>query len=245
MTMNSRRVLAVGLRTLTVAAFALALALPCSARSPVEYVKVCSLYGAGFNYLPGTDVCVNPATNQAKTETAGGTWQWRLPSNPVTWAQTPGASCDGGSVVKLGTFTGSDLTLNAWSRYQTDLLPLKLKRGEYIAKVLYEGGFTNTNDNTDGQGNFCMYYSWQDPNTGTQYSPLGCMNTAPRASLPGTLGFVPYQPAPPAVGSIVSLVGANGNAWNPNPDSSIGGSLSVSLCVGHSDQGHGDSASHK
>ena len=26
--------------------------------APVEYVKVCSLYGAGFYYLPGTDICV-------------------------------------------------------------------------------------------------------------------------------------------------------------------------------------------
>jgi len=25
---------------------------------PVEYVKICSLYGAGFYYLPGTDICV-------------------------------------------------------------------------------------------------------------------------------------------------------------------------------------------
>ena len=27
--------------------------------APVEYVKVCSLYGAGFFYIPGTDTCVN------------------------------------------------------------------------------------------------------------------------------------------------------------------------------------------
>ena len=26
--------------------------------APVEYVKICSLYGAGFYYLPGTDICV-------------------------------------------------------------------------------------------------------------------------------------------------------------------------------------------
>lgn len=27
--------------------------------APVEYVKICSLYGAGFFYIPGTDTCVN------------------------------------------------------------------------------------------------------------------------------------------------------------------------------------------
>src|ERR1700726_4480358 len=26
--------------------------------APVEYVKVCSLYGAGFWYVPGTDTCI-------------------------------------------------------------------------------------------------------------------------------------------------------------------------------------------
>ena len=31
--------------------------LPVKAK-PVEYVKVCSLYGAGFYYMPGTDLCV-------------------------------------------------------------------------------------------------------------------------------------------------------------------------------------------
>src|SRR5262245_24597839 len=31
--------------------------LPVKAK-PVEYVKVCTLYGAGFYYIPGTDVCM-------------------------------------------------------------------------------------------------------------------------------------------------------------------------------------------
>src|SRR5436305_2071692 len=31
--------------------------LPVKAK-PVEYVKVCSLYGAGFWYIPGTDTCI-------------------------------------------------------------------------------------------------------------------------------------------------------------------------------------------
>src|SRR4029077_9524323 len=31
--------------------------LPVKAK-PVEYVKVCSLYGAGYYYMPGTDICL-------------------------------------------------------------------------------------------------------------------------------------------------------------------------------------------
>jgi hypothetical protein len=31
--------------------------LPAKAKA-VEYVRVCSLYGAGFFYIPGTDTCI-------------------------------------------------------------------------------------------------------------------------------------------------------------------------------------------
>src|ERR1700729_3246965 len=36
---------------------ALAADLPVKAKA-IEYVKVCSLYGAGFWYIPGTDTCI-------------------------------------------------------------------------------------------------------------------------------------------------------------------------------------------
>jgi Porin subfamily len=42
---------------LVAAAGAQAADLPVKAK-PVEYVKVCSLYGAGFFYIPGTDTCI-------------------------------------------------------------------------------------------------------------------------------------------------------------------------------------------
>jgi hypothetical protein len=42
-----------------VAAFALMTATP--SQAAVEYVKVCSLYGADFFYIPGTDTCTNGA----------------------------------------------------------------------------------------------------------------------------------------------------------------------------------------
>lgn len=40
------------------AALSLGLSAFGASAKPVEYVKVCSLYGAGFYYVPGTDVCV-------------------------------------------------------------------------------------------------------------------------------------------------------------------------------------------
>jgi hypothetical protein len=41
-----------------VCAIALIASAPARAAHPVEYVKVCSFYGAGFWYLPGTDTCL-------------------------------------------------------------------------------------------------------------------------------------------------------------------------------------------
>jgi hypothetical protein len=45
--------------------------LPVKAK-PVEYVKVCSLYGAGYYYMPGTDICVK----------LGGYVRWQITWNP-------------------------------------------------------------------------------------------------------------------------------------------------------------------
>jgi Porin subfamily len=60
--------------------------LPVKAK-PVEYVKVCSLYGAGFFYIPGTDKCIKlggyfreqwdihgAGDGQAYMTTSGATW---------------------------------------------------------------------------------------------------------------------------------------------------------------------------
>src|SRR5437588_4640867 len=43
--------------SLLVAGSAGAADLPVKAKA-VEYVKICSLYGAGFYYIPGTDTCI-------------------------------------------------------------------------------------------------------------------------------------------------------------------------------------------
>lgn len=41
------------------AAAALTLLTSAPSHAAVEYMKICSLYGAGFFYIPGTDTCVN------------------------------------------------------------------------------------------------------------------------------------------------------------------------------------------
>lgn len=40
--------------------------------APVEYVKVCSLYGAQYYYSPGTDTCINANTGETRRLTEDG-----------------------------------------------------------------------------------------------------------------------------------------------------------------------------
>jgi hypothetical protein len=58
--------------------------LPVKAK-PVEYVKVCSLYGAGYYYIPGTDICLK----------LGGYVRWQ-----ITW--NPGSSVTSGPMTGQG-----------------------------------------------------------------------------------------------------------------------------------------------
>lgn len=65
-----------------------------SQAAPVEYVKVCSLYGAGFFYIPGTDTCTNAnqiMTNQfdlARAQTRASTGTAMAASLVAPWLPT-------------------------------------------------------------------------------------------------------------------------------------------------------------
>lgn len=39
----------------------------------VEYVRICTLYGTGYFYIPGTNTCVDAATGMTKYQTSAGT----------------------------------------------------------------------------------------------------------------------------------------------------------------------------
>jgi Porin subfamily len=213
----------------TIAAAVMLKPSPASAQ-PVQYVKICDLYGAGFYYLPGTDTCVNVTTNDARDLTAGGEWRWRVPNNPWNWVKSPKKACRNGKLVKFGDITGADLTLDVHNRYVSNTqYPLNLKSGQYIASVLYKGGLSGTGV---GAGNFCMYYYYVDQTNGPTYSfPLGCIDTASHAGGPATLQFTPDSAIPPSTATQVSVVGANGQLWSPASASDIQGTLSIWLCL--------------
>src|SRR5262245_35542580 len=55
--MTAMKTLLLSSASVLVAFGAQAADLPVKAK-PVEYVKICSLYGEGFYYIPGTDICL-------------------------------------------------------------------------------------------------------------------------------------------------------------------------------------------
>jgi hypothetical protein len=107
----------------------------------VEYMKVCSLYGNNFYYMPGTDICLNTLTGDARQQTAGGTLRSQLPYPKGKWILEPAVDCKRGSVVNVGSFASTDFVLNVAERKETAPVDLKLSDGRFISKVYWSGGF--------------------------------------------------------------------------------------------------------
>ena len=110
---------------------------------PVEYVKVCSSYGAGFIYIPGTPTgtCLDQFTGETRQATVGGIWVTFLPYPQGAWVRNPYDGCPSGRLVMVGSFQSTDFTHNMWGKEQTPPFSLPLSSGEYISKVIMGGGF--------------------------------------------------------------------------------------------------------
>ena len=83
---------------------------------PVQYVKICSLYGVGFYYIPGTDMCIKIGgfvrAEYAYGDNGSITWGWannnvnnRLTSNS-TWRSRGYVTADARNQTEYGTVRG-------------------------------------------------------------------------------------------------------------------------------------------
>ncbi len=109
---------------------------------PVEYVKICSLYGAAFHYIPGTDTCVNEETGETRQETEGGVWASQLPTkNQGHWATVPALECGLGRLVQVGVYKPSDFTVHVYQKFQTAPTAFSLHPGEFVSRLIMSGGF--------------------------------------------------------------------------------------------------------
>jgi hypothetical protein len=174
---------------------------------PVEYEKICSLYGASFHYIPGTDTCVNEQTGETRQQTEGGTWTSLLPTNNSQghWVTYPQAECLSGRLVQVGTFHPTDFTLNSFTKYQAPPSELQLQAGEFISKVIMRGGFYDplqplARNPSLNSGQFCLRVA--DPNfftidmgstpyhpTFCSSAPLGCVTNSQILGTPAAYSF--------------------------------------------------------
>lgn len=131
--MKSTKSLILGSVAVLASAGAQAADLPLKAKS-VEYVKICSLYGAGFYYIPGTDTCIKLG-GYLRAEVA-------LGSNGVWDATVSGL---GGARNRLSNYYTS--------RAREDLSIDTRTATEWgMVRTFFEGNFTWTTGGYNGAG---------------------------------------------------------------------------------------------
>jgi hypothetical protein len=192
-------------RALVLCAF---LSAVCASRAadPIEYVKVCDSFGAGFMYVPGTDTCQNATTGDTRVATENGVWRSRLPYPTGRWVKSGRLDCPG-RMVNVGTFRSTDFTMNAWNRNQTAPIALPVTDKEYVAEVMMSGGFydprlPDVRSGTQGTLAFCVRSldpsipevlpepNPEDPPTkprwGNGLLPIGCIPNNRLLNMPAT-----------------------------------------------------------
>src|SRR6266481_395390 len=75
--------------------------LPVKAKA-VEYVRICSLYGAGFFYIPGTDTCIKLGGYLRADVTFNGSTQGSNTVNPVNFTASPSTGTNTGVLNQPG-----------------------------------------------------------------------------------------------------------------------------------------------
>jgi Porin subfamily len=170
--------------------------LPVKAKA-VEYVRICSLYGAGFYYIPGTDTCIK----------LGGFIRVDVLANTN--------SDDTGNFSGAGAANNRFTNGYTW-RSREDLNIDTRTATEYgVLRTFFDGNFTWTTDSYAGQGNGA-----------TVYSPIGAVqapnNANSGAVAGGTVGvyYAFIQFAGFTIGKAVSQFSA---PWTNYPGNNFDG----------------------
>ena len=169
--------------------------LPLKAKA-VEYVKVCSLYGAGFYYMPGTDTCIK----------LGGYLRMDVIAN---------SNSLGGNTGGAGGANNRFTNAYTW-RSREDLTVDTRTATEYgVARTFFDAVFTWTSDTYAGQGTGA-----------TVYSPIGAVSAPNNANAGGVAGgtlgvyYAYIQFAGFTMGKAVSQFSA---PWNQYPGNNFDG----------------------
>ena len=203
---------------------ALHMAAP-AGHAQVEYVKVCSTYGAGFHYIPGTDVCLNEGTGETRQATQGGLWGGLAPfANRGEWTTIPQVECGLGQLVQVGTYKPTDFKQNAYGKFQAPPFSFKLQPGQFISRVMMSGGFYDPNQPAAsspnlGGGQFCLRVA--DPN----YTPvdMGTPSTYPFCSVTPLACFSDLELVGTPAAYSISVLGAPVVHYNTNSNGNVTG----------------------
>lgn len=194
----------------------------------VEYVRVCTIYGAGFHYIPGTDTCLNESTGDARVQTEGGTWRSLLPYPEGKWTTSPVLECGFGRHVNLGSFASTDFTPNPWNRRQTQPVSVPVRSGEFISKVTMSGGFYDpripNRSGANGQNGLCVRSvdptvierispdTYENPPFGNGKLPIACVANSRIMGMPAAY-TVSATAAYPSIDRFI--IDANGTVSGP------------------------------
>ncbi|WP_038388903.1 porin [Bradyrhizobium elkanii] len=138
--MKSTKSLVLGSMAMLASAGAHAADLPVKAK-PIEYVKICSLYGAGFYYIPGTDTCIK-LSGYVRVEAGLRTNYYAYPAD----------SGLGGAQNRLS---------NAYTAHSRGSLNIDTRTAtEYgVVRTYFQGVFKWTDAGYSGAGNGSTVYS--------------------------------------------------------------------------------------
>jgi hypothetical protein len=141
--MNFVKGLMLGSTAVLMATSAQAADLPLKAKA-VEYVKVCSLYGAGFYYIPGTDTCIK----------LGGYIRAEYAFNAGGMTETPSWSGNAGQ--------GNRLSNNTIMRSRADVNIDTRTATEYgVVRTFFDSTFTwTTGSDTVANGSLGVYFAF-------------------------------------------------------------------------------------
>lgn len=127
--------------------------LPVKAKA-VQYVKICSLYGAGFYYIPGTETCIKLGGYvQVDASFNGG--NYNLPS----WSTDPGLPAAGTSSAAYGTQSrNSDVfTTRARANFNLDTRTAT----EYgVVRTYWSSNFEHSSNWGPSSGNLTVDYAF-------------------------------------------------------------------------------------
>src|SRR6202012_2085733 len=113
--------------------------LPVKAK-PVEYVRVCSLYGAGFWYVPGTDTCLKIGSYIREQ------LEWNAGNGgvPIGFGATDQASA--------GRFTRTDTSQLSFRTRASISVDLRTQTEYGTLRSYLDGGFTTSANNGSAPG---------------------------------------------------------------------------------------------